>query len=262
MTKARFSATASLLLALCAAASAAGLTIDLRNEAALPQQRLDALLPQFKTWAQRVFDFHHATPSAPVKLVLTRRVHVGLYVDDVLYLPPDEDGEMLETWIHELTHHVLGHESSFFFKEGSASYTLEALFAREHRIPDGWPNYGASCDDWARLFDARGQWPALRTALDWPAYQGDTPENDFRSWQIYLLGCSFSGWTIREQGYAAFHAAYEKAAPSGAVEDVERRWLRNLRTANTPLIKPEALLPARPRYQGFARRLAASPAGK
>ncbi|HUP90945.1 MAG TPA: hypothetical protein VM074_01760 [Solimonas sp.] len=257
----------TILLLACAAAPAAEparVQIDVVNDAHVPPQRLDPLLEQFRDWGARVYAHLQPRDPGPVGLVLTERAGPGLYIGDKVYIRPDDD-EMLETWVHELAHHATGHDSSFLFKEGVAVHTLEKLFADERRVPGGWPNYGATSDDWVRLYAARGQLPALQVAVDWPGYQGQGPEQDYRSWQIYLIGGSFVGWMIRTQGMNDFKDQFLEERPRGDLDKLQRQWLDSIRS-DAPLIDASALLPDGKRYRGFAQRLSApspaSPGGR
>src|SRR5689334_1679800 len=110
---------AVLLLPLLAAAAAApDITID--NEAGLPPDELASVEKDFRAWAARVYAYHDATPG-PVTVRITKKVPFGFYSKGTVLLPPDKDRwRMLDDFVHELTHHVTGHDSSFFMKEGAS----------------------------------------------------------------------------------------------------------------------------------------------
>jgi hypothetical protein len=171
-------------------------------------------------------------------------------------MPPDDDAEeMLESWIHELTHHATGQDSSFFLKEGIATHTLEALFLRERRVPQGWPNYGQTCDAWVSLYQQRGKMMPLREALAWPHFDGSSADGDFKSWQLYNVGGSFTGWYISRYGYAHFREAFRKEWPAEDSAVLERAWLGWIAAQKLPRFDPAKALPDSPRYRGFVERL-------
>lgn len=242
-------------LAASGARAAAGSELRVSDETQMPSAGLQALTVEFSQWAQRVNTYLHVRQPAPVQLVFTQRTHVGLYLDDTMYLPPDDHDEMLETFIHEFAHHATGHDSSYFFKEGIASHTLEALFRQDGRLPQGWPQYGVSNDAWINLFLHNSQLLPLQQALDWPHYDGGNAEGDYRSWQIYLMGGSFSGWYIERYGYKAFKQIFDREQLPVPTAQLEQLWLDSLRSRKLPLFDPATQLPRGPRYQGFAQRL-------
>ena len=165
-----------LLAALLTPALAGAVTpvIQVINDANLPVAQLQRLDRDYRRWAERVYRYNHVTDPAPVKLVFTHDVHIGIYVDETISVPPDDEDEMLETWVHELAHHATGHDSSFFFKEGIATNTLEALFVEDGKMPQGWPQYGQSNDAWVSLYDHRGQLPPLQEVTGKQSYSGWT----------------------------------------------------------------------------------------
>jgi hypothetical protein len=223
------------------------------NDAGVPAAELDSILRDCRAWAARVYAYHQAEPG-PVTLKLTKRVPFGFYRDSTVLMPPSTDRwELLDNWVHELTHHVLGHESSFFLKEGASVHTLEHLFAQENRVPDTWPQFGQRTDAWVKLYRARGQLLSLKEALAWPRYLGETPEQDFRSWQIYNVGGSFVGWYLRRHGHAAFREAFAAEWPKQDSAVLEREWLAAVAAA--PDFDASAVLPPNPRYARYARRL-------
>jgi hypothetical protein len=256
--KLRLSDLRMLLAVLALSLAAATPMPDIRvvNESALTPQDVDALLAGYRRWAERLFAYLQARDVAPITLVLTPRAHVGLYLDDRILMPPDDDrGEMEETWIHELTHHVTGHDSTYFFKEGIASHALEKLYAEEQRVPQGWPQYGANNDDWVRLFAARGELMPLARAMAWNGYDGSTAEQDYRSWQVYAIAASFAGWYVARYGMAEFLEAFRAGRTSRDVALLEREWRAALDHRTAPLPDPHTLLPERERYRYFASRL-------
>jgi hypothetical protein len=254
MNLSRLALLASCIIVAPAEAAPAKAPIQIINEAGVPAQQVDALTQELGMWTPRVYAYLHSHDTSPIKLVLTRHAGPGLHIDDKILISPD-DHELLETWIHELAHHVTGHDSSFFFKEGIATHTLEALFAQDHRVPMGWPQYGQSNDAWVNLFLLRGQMQSLPDAMNWEEYQGFPPEKDFRSWQIYCIAGSFVGWLIRTEGYGAFRRAFteEKLDEHGA--ELEQAWLNYIRHQNLAAFDPMDYLPDGWRYRGFAQRL-------
>ena len=246
---------AALLASGCALAAEVPVEFHLADETGLSQTQQRALTAEYSAWAQRIYSYLHVAQPAPVNVVISRHAHVGMYVDDKLYMPADDHDEMLETFIHELSHQATGHDSSFFYKEGIATHTLEALYAQDKKIPQGWPQYGEACDAWIALFAARGQLLSLREALDWPGYDGKNPEGDYRSWQIYLMGGSFAGWYIATYGYDAYKRAFDTQQLPEAAEKLQRRWLASIKAKSWAPFDAAQALPQGPRYQGFSNRL-------
>lgn len=230
------------------------------NKARLPPGRIDALMPTFQSAARRVFSYLRADAAMPVTLVLTRRVRIGLYVGDRILMPPDDDREdMEETWIHELTHHVTGHDSTYFFKEGIATHVTEKLFVDDGRMPAGWPQYAAGNDAWVRLYRACGERLPLAQAMAWPGYDGTTPTLAFRSWQVYVMAGSFARWYVDRYGVDAYLRAFRAGRTPQPVADLEQAWLSSLAEDAEPLPDPAALLPDTPRFRPFVTRLSACP---
>ncbi len=247
---------AGSVLALPWTASAqADLEVRVRDELGLSTAQREALLQRLRPWSRRVYAYLGDPRPQPVNLILTQRIRIGYYASPNLYLPPADDGEMLETWIHELAHHVTGHQSNFLFKEGIATHVLEALLVETGRVPQGFPQYGQSNDAWVALFDRSGTLPTLDDLMPLQRYDGRTPQSDFRSWQVYVIGASFVGWLIRNQGLQTFHDVFgaESLGPRGA--DWERRWRADIRAANHPPFDPMRHLPDRTRYRRYAARL-------
>jgi hypothetical protein len=249
-----------LLPALLAGASALAADTEIRiavvNDADLPEAQLQAMVREYSGWARKVYRYNYVTQPRPVTLRLSRDAHVAMYGQGEVLMPPDDDpNEMLESWIHELTHHATGQDSSFFFKEGIATHTLEALFLRENRMPQGWANYGHTTDEWVSLFLQRGKLPPLKEALAWPHYQGDTADADFRSWQIYLAGGSFCGWYLSTYGYPHFREAFVKEWPAEDSGVLEKAWLASVRAQKLKPFDPAKALPDSPRYRAFVERL-------
>jgi hypothetical protein len=244
-----------LTLGLLLACPAMAAEILLVNEAGLPEAQVAQLRKDFTTWGERVYRYNHVASPQPVQAVITRRAGFGAYVEETIYIPPDAPGEMLETWVHELAHHATGHDSRFFLKEGIAVNTLEALFAEDQRIPEGWPQYSQRNDAWVSLFMQRGLLPPLQSLVDMDGYDGSGRDGDFRSWQAYIIGGSFVGWLIRNQGYDVFRQVFgnEELGPRAA--EWERRWLDSIRQQKLPAFDPRDYLPSSARYQNFARRL-------
>lgn len=249
--------TGALWLGLAGVAGAADPVIHVDNDAAAPAAELDSILRDFRPWAARVYRYHGVAQPAPVTLRLTRAVPFGFYRGGTVLLPPSADRwEMLDNWVHELTHHVLGHDSSFFFKEGAAVHTLETLFAEEGRVPATWPQFGRRTDAWVRLYAERDRLMPLADALTWPRYLGDTPEQDFRSWQIYNLAGSFVGWYRRTHGAAAFRDAFAREWPAQDSAELERAWLAAVRQKERDVFDPAAALPMKSaRYRNYAEQL-------
>lgn len=249
----------SLLLLLCtltlAAAAAATPEIRVVNDARLPPAQISRLQRDYARWAERIYRYNHVEAPAPVTLQLTRAVDIGYYLESVVYLPPDEPDEMLETWVHELAHHATGHDSSFFFKEGIAVNTLEALFAEDGRIPQGWPQYGQPNDAWVNLFMQRGELPPLSQLIGQESYEGGSHADDFRSWQVYVVGGSFVGWLIRNEGYAAFRKAFEEETLGAKAAEWEQRWKADIAARKWRRFDVAGALPGGARYRYYADRL-------
>jgi hypothetical protein len=239
------------------AAHAAAPAIEVDNAAGVPPAELESILRDFRPWAERVYAYHQLADPAPVTLKLTRKVPFGFYRRGTVLLPPSKDRwEMLDNWVHELTHHATGHDSSFFFKEGLAVHTLEALFAQEGRVPATWPQFGQTTDAWVALYVARDRMPKLIDLLAWPRYLGDTPESDFRSWQVYNLAGSFCGWYLRRYGHAALREAFAREWPAQDFGELQRAWLADVAARRPPAFDPARVLPVKnPRYRGYAERL-------
>ncbi|MES2883769.1 MAG: hypothetical protein V4709_03130 [Pseudomonadota bacterium] len=247
---------ATLLLLLPLTASAAPPVIRMVNEAALPALEISQMQRDYGRWATRVYRYHHLTNPAPVNLVISRAVDIGYYMRPNVYLPPDDDPrEMLETFVHELAHHATGHESTFFFKEGIATATAEALFAEDGRQIEGWPQYGISTDAWVTLFMQRGELPRLQSLVEKTGYDGSSRDAEFRSWQTYIVGASFLRWLIEHEGYDTFKSVFweETLGPQGA--EWERRWLAAIKARALPPFDAAQALPQTARYAYYARRL-------
>ena len=244
------------LLAVTLAATA-GPVIEVQNDAGVPAAELESILRDFRPWAARVYAYHKLAQPRPVTLKLTPKVPFGFYSDGVVLLPPSKDRwEMLDNWVHELTHHALGSDSSFFFKEGAAVHALEHLFAEEGRVPATWPQFGRSTDAWVALYVARGRMPQLADVFAWPRYRGETPDHDFRSWQIYNLAGSFTGWYRRRYGFEAWRDAFRREWPAQDSGELQREWLADVAARKPQLFEPEKVLPMKnPRYRGYAERL-------
>ena len=250
-----------LLAALAAVPGATGPGVEIRvvNEAGVPQAELESILGEFRLWAARVYGYIGNEPG-PVTLKLSRRVPFGFYRDGTVLLPPSRDRwEMLDNWIHELSHHATGHDSSFFFKEGIAVHTLEKLFADAGRVPETWPQFGRSTDAWVLLYESRGRLPPLRDALGWEHYKGSTRDDDFRSWQVYNIAGSFTGWYLARHGRAHWRAAFAAEWPAEDSADLQRAWLAAIRARAPATFDPDKVLPGTPRYRGYAERLKPPP---
>jgi len=231
--------------------------IEVDNEARVAPAELDSILRDFRAWAEKVYRHNQVADPSPVTLRLTRKVPFGFYRNGTVLLPPSKDRwEMLDNWVHELTHHATGHDSSFFFKEGIAVHTLAALFAEVGRVPASWPQFGQSTDAWVALYVARGRMPALNDALTWPHYRGETPDDDFRSWQIYNIAGSFCGWYIRRYGYESFREAFRNEWPAQDSSELERAWLATIAEQRHAEFEPRAVMPRSKRYRAYAERLA------
>ncbi len=237
-------------------AAAAALPIRVVNEADLAADRIAALLLEYRAWGERLYrHLHLPLPAQPVALKFTRAAGYGYYDAGWIYVPPAARAEMLETWLHELTHHATGQDSTFFFKEGVAVHTVEALFAQQRRVPQGWPNYGQPAASWARLFLDRG---ALAPLADWlaaPLACSLGGDGDFSLWQGYVVAGAFAGWYIESRGMDQFHRAFAARGFGDALPRLEREWLASLRRRPEPAFDPAMQLPPGPRYQAYARRL-------
>lgn len=245
-----------LLLSTLAASAAAHTEVALHidNRAGVPAQELAAIERDFRVWASRVYAYHDARPG-PVTVRITNRVPFGFYSRGTVMLPPGERWNMLDDFVHEVTHHVTGHDSSFFLKEGTSVHTLEALFAREDRVPGTWPQFGRSTDAWVALYVARGRMLPLKEALSWPHYRGRSAEEDFRSWQIYNIAGSFTGWYRERYGQAALRGALKRGAPAQAIDELERAWLADIASRRPASFDPAEVIPRNRRYDGYVARL-------
>ena len=246
----------TLALALFTTAASAASGIRLINEAGLPPATVRQLQTDYERWALRVYRYHHLSAPGPARIVLSRQVDIGYYLRPSVYLPVNDDTtEMLETFVHELAHHATGHESTFFFKEGIATATAEALFAEDGRQIEGWPQYGVSTDAWVNLFAQRGELPRLQTLVEKTGYDGSSRDAEFRSWQTYIVAASFLRWLIDNEGYDTFSSVFweETLGPQGA--DWERRWLADIKARALPPFDVAQALPQTARYAYYARRL-------
>ncbi|MES2683160.1 MAG: hypothetical protein V4650_06525 [Pseudomonadota bacterium] len=249
----------TLALALFTATASAASGIRLVNEAGLPAASIRQLQADYEHWALKVYRYHHVVAPTPARIVISRQVDIGYYLEPSVYLPVDEDPtEMLETFVHELAHHATGHESTFFFKEGIATHTAEALFAEQGQRIEGWPQYGISTDAWVNLFLQRGQLPPLRVLLEKSGYDGSSREADFRSWQTYLIAASFIGWLIEHEGYDTFRNVFWEETLGERHAEWERRWLASIRQQGLPPFDVAQALPQTARYRDYARRLGIS----
>jgi len=243
-----------LLLAVPLAAYAAAPAITVVNEAGVPTEELASIEKDFREWAARVYAYHDATPP-PVRVRLTNKVPFGFYSEGTVLLPPNDRWTLLDDFVHELTHHVTGHDSSFFMKEGASVHTLEVLFAQEGRVPQAWPQFGRTTDEWVALYVARGRMMRLVDALAWPRYLGGSADNDFRSWQIYNVAGSFTGWYLKKYGRAAWRDAVTKEWPEQDSGELEKAWLADIAARRLALFDAEKALGKSRRYRGYAERL-------
>ena len=244
-----------LLLLLPLVAPAAPPVIRMVNEAALPAAQISQMQRDYGRWATRVYRYHHLANPAPVNLVISREVDIGYYQRPNVYLPPDDATEMLETFVHELAHHATGHESTFFFKEGIATATAEALFAEDGRQIEGWPQYGISTDAWVTLFMQRGELPRLQSLVEKPGYDGSSRDAEFRSWQTYIVAASFLRWLIENEGYDTFRSVFWEETLGRQGAEWERRWLASIKARALPNFDVVQALPQTARYAYYARRL-------
>ncbi len=247
---------ALLMLLLPLAANAAPAVIRMVNEAGLPAAQILQMQRDYAPWAARVYRYHQLGSPLPVNVVITRKVGVGYYMRPNIYLPPDDASEMLETFVHELGHHATGHESSFFFKEGIATATAEAMFAEHGRQIEGWPQYGVSTDAWVTLFLSRGELPSLQSLVARTGYDGSTQDAEFRSWQTYLVAASFLRWLIESEGYDTFRSVFWEETLGASAAEWERRWLAAIKARAIPAFDVQRALPETARYRYYARRLA------
>ena len=249
-----------LLVSLCLLPIAAWPTsntgeIRVVDETGMPAQQRARVEAEFRRWAPRVYDYLDVSDPLPLNLVFTHRIGIGYYARPNLYVPPSDELEMLETWVHELAHHATGHQSNFFFKEGIATHTLEALFAQETRVPLGFPQYGQSNDDWVRLFLSRGLLPPLAELMAQQRYDGRTADTDFHSWQVYVIAASFVGWLIRNEGLNTFQRVFDAESLGAEGAAWERRWRASLDAQRPREFDPAQHLPNTPRYRAWTQRL-------
>jgi hypothetical protein len=234
------------------AARAAPIELTLVDEVGLAPDERRTLEQDFATWGERVYAYLDQRPG-PVRAIVTRRVAIGYYSYGKVYVPYTHRTDMIETWVHELAHHATGHDSSFFFKEGIAVHATEKLLREGGIAPASWPQYGRSVAEWVTLFQERGELPTIEEALQWPGFRGRTREQDFRSWQIYIIAGAFAGWYIEQYGVDAFHRAFAQQRLVAPAATLERRWLASV----PPLadFDPAATLPDRSRFRYFVQRL-------
>lgn len=225
------------------------------DETRMAPARRTRVETEFRRWAPRVYSYLGVARPLPLNLVFTDRIGIGYYARPNLYVPPSDELEMLETWIHELAHHATGHQSNFFFKEGVATHTLEALFLRENRVPLGFPQYGQTNDAWVQLFLARDRVPPLADLMAQQRYDGRSAESDFRSWQVYVIAASFVGWLIRNEGLDAFRRVFDAESLGADGTGWERRWREALLRSPRVDFDPAMHLPDRPRYRRYVERL-------
>lgn len=244
----------SLLCAAPASAFSVG-EIRVRDETGMSPTQRSRVEAEFRRWAPRVYAYLGVVDPLPLNLVFTRRIGIGYYARPNLYVPPADELEMLETWVHELAHHATGHQSNFFFKEGIATHTLEALFQREDRVPLGFPQYGQSTDAWVALFLSRGLLRPLAELMAQQRYDGSSADADFRSWQVYLIAASFVGWLIRNEGLGVFRRAFDTEDLGTKTRAWQAQWLAELRQQQPVQFDPAKHLPDRPRYQHWVSRL-------
>jgi len=197
-----------------------------------------------------------------MRVIFTREVTVAIYQRPNIFLPAGEPLDLAwleEDFVHELAHHLTGHESTFFMKEGIATATAEAVFGGSGRVPDAWPLFGRTTDAWVALMAERSHLLPMATALAWPRYRNETAESDFQSWKVYLQAGSVVGWDVRTRGYGAFMKAFERGRFDVAPEVLEGRWRTAVARGRPASFDPATQLPDRPRYQDFARRLSRAP---
>lgn len=248
-------AAIALMLLLLSSLVRAEPLFSIVNEARLPAEQIERMQREYAPWAERVYRYNQVSDPLPARLLITRRAGFGYYLRPTVYLPPAHEDEMLETWVHELAHHATGHDSSFFFKEGIAVNTLEKLFLEDGRIPQGFPQYGQSNDAWVNQFLLSDRMPPLGAAVAQKEYDGSSRDNDFRSWQIYIVAGAFVGWLIETHGYDRFREVFrnEKLGAPGA--EWEARWLEHIRAQKLASFDAAEYLPRRERYRYYARQL-------
>ena len=230
--------------------------IRLINDAGLPAAAMDQIRKDYPAWAARVYRYHHLARPLPVNLVITRQVQIGYYTRPNIYLPQDDDPRaMLETFVHELAHHATGHESSFFFKEGIATATAEALFAEQGEPVNEWPQYGISTSAWVRLFLQRNELPPLSSLVAQSRYDNSSRDTEFRSWQAYLIAGNFLSWLIQNEGYDTFREVFWEETLGAKATEWEQLWLASIRTQKPPSLDLQRVLPQTARYRYYARRL-------
>ncbi|BBM87955.1 hypothetical protein [Candidatus Uabimicrobium amorphum] len=225
------------------------------NEAQLPQELYRDLREQILYWTPKVYTYNNANPG-PVICILTNRQGVGTCYRGTIRVPAFfRPQSIVETYIHELGHHATGSKSLFFFKEGIATATLEVVLEEENRIPDTWPQYGQTNDNWVRLFIKKNEILPLDEIINWAGYMGGSRMGDYRSWQVYVVGGSFVKWYINTYGYALFRKSFHNKKFHKSHQELEKEWKSFLKEEKLVAFYPGDYLPNSRRYDYFIKRL-------
>ena len=224
------------------------------NPAGLSPTALAHMRAVFLRRARQVYALYQMRCWLPIHVVLTRALSVAFYRGDRLLLPvyePHDDRWMEEDYIHELAHHVTGRDSTFFFKEGLAVYTVEALLQREQRVPRAWPFFGTSTADWIAFYQRQRIRLPLERALTWPAFSNATARQDFRSWQVYVTAGSFCAWYAARHSLSGIMRAFREERFRQPVHELERAWLDALSSQGEGRFDPSLRFPHNRRYDRF-----------
>ena len=229
--------------------------VNIVNEAQLPTDVYRDIREKILYWTPKVYAYNQNNPG-PVTCILTNNRGVGSCYRGTIHVPAFfRPQSIVETYIHELGHHATGSRSLFFFKEGIATATLEVVLEQENRIPDTWPQYGQTNDNWVRLFMEKNEILPLNDLINWPGYMGGSRMGDYRSWQVYVVGGSFAKWYINAYGYELFRKSFRNKKFHKSHDELEKEWKAFLGKAKFTAFFPGDYLPNSARYDYFIERL-------
>lgn len=224
------------------------------NEAKIDKNLFLFIKKKLLYWTPKVYEYNFANPR-PATTLITYSHGIGIYFRKKIYLPASFRTQgIIQTYIHELTHHATGPGSNMFFREGIATATLEVLLEKENRIADTWPQFGQTNSNWVRLFLEKKDMLSLDKLVKWPGYMGGG-ENGFRSWQLYVVAGAFIRWYIDVYGYDTFRKAFEEKKLHKANNILQKEWFLFLNKQPFESFSPENYLPNTQRYQYIIKRL-------
>ncbi|WP_372370628.1 hypothetical protein [Candidatus Uabimicrobium sp. HlEnr_7] len=233
----------------------AEISVNIVNEAQLSEELLQQITKKILYWTPKVYAYNYADPG-PVTCILTNNRGVGTYYRRTIHLPAFfRPQSIVETYIHELGHHATGTRSRMFFKEGIATATLEVVLEEENQIPDTWPQYGQTNDNWARLLLKKKAMVPLEELINWAGFQGGSDAGDFGSWQVYTIGGSFIKWYISKYGYKMFRASFRNRKFHKSHRELEKEWKNFLGDVSKIDFYPGDYFPRLSRYDYFIDRL-------